>query len=59
MIVYKLNPRFNDELLNSNDWHDIIEKKIIQIAEKENKIQILYELSEYIENYDGFAKKHL
>jgi len=59
MIVYRLNPRFNDELLNSNDWHDIIEEKIIQIARKENEIQILYGLSEYIEKCDGFAKKHL
>jgi len=59
MVVYRLDPRFNDELLHGNDWHDIIEEEIIQIAGKENEVQVLYELSEYIGKSDGFTKKHL
>ena len=47
-------------MINYYKWlHSIIKEKIIQIARKENEIQILYGLSEYIEKCDGFAKKHL
>jgi hAT family C-terminal dimerisation region len=59
MVAYRLDPRFNGELLHGNDWHDIIEEEIIRIAGKENEVQVLYELSEYIGKSGGFAKKHL
>ncbi|CAB4432158.1 unnamed protein product [Rhizophagus irregularis] len=59
IVAYRLDPRFNGELVNSGNWHDIIEEEIIRIAGKENEVQVLIELSEYIERRGGFAKKHL
>ena len=59
IVAYRLDPRFNGELVNSNNWNDIIEEEIIRIAGKDNEVQVLYELSEYIGRCGGFAKKHL
>ncbi|EXX70892.1 hypothetical protein RirG_083400 [Rhizophagus irregularis DAOM 197198w] len=56
---YRLDHRFNGELVNSGNWHDIIEEEIIHIAGKENEVRVLIELSEYIGRRRGFAKKHL
>ena len=53
-----LHTRFNRELANGSNWNDIIEEEIIRIAGKDNEVQVLYELSEYIGRYGG-AKKHL
>ncbi|UZO07057.1 uncharacterized protein OCT59_027360 [Rhizophagus irregularis] len=44
IIAYRLDPRFNGELVNSGNWHDIIEEEIIRIAGKENEVGILREL---------------
>ncbi len=47
-------------MINYYKWlHSIIKEKIIQIARKENKVQILYKLSKYGRKYNKFTKKHL
>lgn len=59
IVAYRLDPRFNGELVNSGNWHDIIEEEIIRISGEDNEVQVLYKLSEYIGRRRGFAKKHL
>ncbi|EXX50429.1 hypothetical protein RirG_270900 [Rhizophagus irregularis DAOM 197198w] len=39
IVAYRLDPRFNGELVNSGNWHDIIEEEIIRIARKENEVR--------------------
>ncbi|CAB4410252.1 unnamed protein product [Rhizophagus irregularis] len=39
-----LDPRFNGELVNSGNWHDIIEEEIIRIAGEDNEVQSRYPL---------------
>ncbi|CAB5183110.1 unnamed protein product [Rhizophagus irregularis] len=41
IVAYRLDPRFNGELVNSGNWHDIIKEEIIRIAGKENEVQNL------------------
>ncbi|RGB35349.1 hypothetical protein C1646_759431 [Rhizophagus diaphanus] len=45
IITYRLDPRFNGELVNSSNWHDIIKEEIIRIARKDNEIRNLLKSS--------------
>ncbi|PKC00033.1 hypothetical protein RhiirA5_403390 [Rhizophagus irregularis] len=51
ILKEKLDPRFNGELVNSGNWHDIIEEEIIRIAGKENEVRNGYLLSRKISIY--------
>ena len=59
IVTYKLDPWHHGNHLNARTFDPIIEKKIIQLAGKENKDIVLIELAEYVRKTGGFAHSHL
>ncbi|CAG8648979.1 10232_t:CDS:1, partial [Gigaspora rosea] len=59
MAVYKLDPRYCKEILDSNKWNTPIERELICFAGPENENQVLKELLEYVEKTGGFSANYL
>ncbi|CAG8652753.1 10760_t:CDS:2 [Rhizophagus irregularis] len=47
-VAYRLDLRYNGELLNNQRWDDIIEEELIRLVGKENQNLVLEEYSEFI-----------
>lgn len=59
LVAYRLDPRYNGELLNNQRWDDIIEEELIRLAGEENQNLVLEEYSEFIGRCGGFVKSYL
>ncbi|CAG8521653.1 5703_t:CDS:2 [Funneliformis caledonium] len=47
-----------DDVIDFDKIHNVIEEEIIRLAGKENASQVLNELAEYVSQTGGFAKRH-
>ena len=59
LLVYQLDPKYRDELLNANQYNLIIEREILRLTSEDKKNEILMEYSDYIEKFEGFSDDHL
>ncbi len=59
LLVYQLDPKYRDELLNANQCDLIIEHEILRLTPDDKKNEVLMEYSDYVRKFEGFLDDHL